>query len=80
MITSEQETKQNPDGTVAVDGPNLNVPDGKLTRLAVTRPGEPARPRRRRKGHECHRRDAECQCNNNRPRLRSRPREAADAC
>ena len=52
MITSEQETKQNPDGTVAVDGPNLNVPDGKLTRLAVTRPGEPARPRRRRKGHE----------------------------
>ncbi len=29
MITFEQVTKQYPDGTVAVDGLNLNVPDGK---------------------------------------------------
>ena len=42
MIASEQETKQHPDGTVAVDGLNLNVPDGNLTGLVVTRPGEPA--------------------------------------
>jgi hypothetical protein len=28
VITSEQETKQYPDGTVAVDGLNLNVPNG----------------------------------------------------
>ena len=47
MIASEQETKQHPDGTVAVDGLNLNVPDGNLAGLVVTRPGEPARPRRR---------------------------------
>ena len=36
MITSGQETRQYPDGTVAVDGLNLNVPDGKLTGLVVT--------------------------------------------
>jgi hypothetical protein len=48
-LTSGKETKQCPDGTVAVDGLNLNVPDRKLTRLVVTRAGEPARPRRRRK-------------------------------
>ena len=35
---SEQKTKQNPDGTVPVDG---------LTRLVVTRPGELARPGRK---------------------------------
>ena len=29
MITFEQVKKQNPDGTVAVDGLNLDVPDGK---------------------------------------------------
>jgi len=29
VITFEQVKKQNPDGTVAVDGLNLNVPDGK---------------------------------------------------
>jgi hypothetical protein len=42
VIASEQGTRQYPDGTVAVDGLNLNVPDGNLTRLVVTRPGEPA--------------------------------------
>ena len=31
-ITSEQETKQNPDGTVAADGLSVNVPGGKLAR------------------------------------------------
>ncbi len=49
MITFEQVTKQCPDGTVAVDGLSLNVPDGKLTRLVVTRPGEPARPEEKEK-------------------------------
>jgi hypothetical protein len=34
---------------VAVDGLDLNVPDGNLTGLVVTRPGEPVRPRRREK-------------------------------
>jgi len=29
VITFEQVKKQNPDGTVAVDGLNLDVPDGK---------------------------------------------------
>src|SRR5580658_9465303 len=56
-ITSGQETEQR-----GLDGLNLNVPDGKPTGLVVTRPGEPARPRRRRKGHESHRRGAERQC------------------
>ena len=56
-----------------LDGLNLNVPGGKLTGLVVTRPGEPARPRRRRKGHESHRRGAERQCDH-RQRLRSQPR------
>jgi hypothetical protein len=40
VIASEQGTSQYPDGTVAVDDLNLNVPDGNLTRLVVTRPGE----------------------------------------
>jgi nicotinamidase-related amidase len=49
VIASERETKQYPDGTVAVGGLNLNVPDGNLTGLVVPRSGQPARPRRRRK-------------------------------
>jgi len=42
VIASEQGTRQYPDGTVAVDRLNLNVPGGNLTGLVVTRPGEPA--------------------------------------
>ena len=49
MITSGQETKQYPDATVAMDGLNLNVPDGKLSRLVVTRPGEPGTPKEKEK-------------------------------
>ena len=36
VVTSEQITEHHPDGTVAVAGLNLNVPDGKLTGLVVT--------------------------------------------
>ena len=53
-IISGQETRQDPDGTAAVGGLDLNVPGGKLAGLVVTRPGDPACPRRRRKGHEHH--------------------------
>ena len=42
MIASEQGARQYPDGTVAVDRLNLNVCDGNLAGLVVTRPGEPA--------------------------------------
>jgi len=52
VITSEQETKQYPDGTAAVDGLNRNVPDSNLTGLAVTRPGTTATPKEKEKGHE----------------------------
>jgi hypothetical protein len=54
VIISGQETRQDPEGTVAVGGLNL-VPGGRLTGLVVTRPGEPARPEKRRKGHEHYR-------------------------
>ena len=47
LIASEQGTRQYPDGTV--DGLSLTVPDGNLTGLVVTRPGQLARPGRRRK-------------------------------
>ena len=53
VIISGQETRQDPDGTVAVGGLNV-VPGGRLTGLVVTRPEEPACPGRRRKGHEYH--------------------------
>ena len=36
VITSGQGTEHDPDGTVAVDRLNRNVPDGKLTGLVVT--------------------------------------------
>ena len=55
VTTSEEETERYQDGTVTVGGLNLNVPHGNLTGLVVTRPGEPASARRRRKGHEQHR-------------------------
>jgi hypothetical protein len=48
----EQETKQYPDGTVAVDGLHLNAPDGKLIRLVVARPGRTGPPKEKEKGHE----------------------------
>jgi hypothetical protein len=50
-----QETKQYPDGTVAVDGLNLNVAGRKLTRLVVTQTGRTGTPKEKEKGHECHR-------------------------
>jgi hypothetical protein len=44
VIAPEQETRQDLGWHRGLDGPNLNVPDGKITTLVVTGPGEPARP------------------------------------
>ena len=49
MIASGQVTRQCPDGTVAVDGLNLNVPDGKLTGLGRNATGRTGTPKEKEK-------------------------------
>jgi osmoprotectant transport system ATP-binding protein len=44
VITFEQVKKQNPDGTVAVNGLNLDVPDGKT--MILVGPATAGRPPR----------------------------------
>lgn len=41
VIAPEQETRQDPGWHRGLDEPNLNVPDGKITRPVVTGPAKP---------------------------------------